>query len=218
VRIVAVVMPESIGEILPGVWRGTTAHPEWTEDEGGEEGWEPVVAWWATATTRGLLLVDPLVSDWDGLDRLVDERGGCAGVVRTLHWHERNVAEAADRYGVSVWAMRSPSGEELQPMDHALQDEAELWDGIRALQMERVDEMALWLPAPGALVFGDAMLRRDTGQLRVCPDSWTQPADGPARLRGVLAGLTRFPIEHVLVSHGPLVLGSGLASLQAAVN
>jgi hypothetical protein len=210
-------MPALIGEILPGLWRWTAAHPEWTEDEGGEEGWEPVVAWWATATTRGLLLIDPLVSDWDELDRLVGEHGGCAGVVRTIHWHQRSIAEVADRYGVSVWAMRPPSGDELQPRDHALQDGAELWDGIRAFWVERVDEIALWLPACGALLFGDAMLRRDSGQLRLCPDSWTQPADGPARLRAVVADFTRLPVEHVLVSHGPLVLGNGLESLKAAV-
>jgi hypothetical protein len=210
-------MPALIGEILPDLWRWTVAHPEWTEDEGGEEGWEPVVAWWATATTRGLLLIDPLVSDWDELDRLVGEHGGCAGVVRTIHWHQRSIAEVADRYGVSVWAMRPPSGDELQPTDRALEDGAELWDGIRAFSVERVDEIAVWLPACAALLFGDAMLRRDSGELRLCPDSWTQPADGPARLRAVVGGLTRLPVEHVLVSHGPLVLGAGLESLQAAV-
>ncbi len=79
------------------------------------------------------------------------------------------------------------------------------------LSVERVDEIALWLPAQAALLFGDAMLRRATGQLRLCPNSWTQPNGGPARLRAVLGGLTRFPVEHVLVSHGPLVLGGGRA-------
>jgi hypothetical protein len=71
--------------------------------------------------------------------------------------------------------------------------------------------------AHSALVFGDAMLRRATGELRVCPDSWSQPTASPARLRAVLGALTRLEVEHVLVSHGPVVLGEGLASLAAAV-
>jgi hypothetical protein len=216
------VIEESTGEILPGLWRFAAPHPEWTEDDGGEEGWGQVVAWWAVSTTRGLLLIDPLLGDWDELDRLVSTHGGCAGVVRTIHWHQRSVAEAVARFGAPVWAldtwtMDTPPPEKRQPLDHGLHDQEELWDGIQAFSVERHDEIALWLPQQAALVFGDAMLRRDNGQLRVCPDSWTQPVGGPARLHAVLGGLTRFPVEHVLVSHGPLVLGNGLESLRAAV-
>jgi hypothetical protein len=32
-----------------------------------------------------------------------------------------------------------------------------------------------------------------------------------------LAQLAKLPVEHVLVAHGPLVLGDGAASLRAAV-
>jgi hypothetical protein len=77
--------------------------------------------------------------------------------------------------------------------------------------------VAWWvIETPGALVFGDVMLRTSAGQLRVCPESWTQPAGGPARLRRLLAGLTNLPVAHVLVSHGPLVLDDGIVSLRAA--
>jgi len=204
-------------EALSGLWRFEAVHPEWTEDEGGEDGWEPVVAWWAIDTSRGLLLVDPLVLDWDELDRLVDEHGGCAGIVRTVHWHQRTIAEAAERYGAAVWARSEPTGAADRPLDLVLADGDELWDGIQAFSMERADEIALWVPSLSALLFGDAMLRRDTGELRVCPDSWTQPDGGPARLRAVLGELARLPVKHVLVAHGPLVLRDGLESLQAAV-
>ena len=206
-------------EILPGLWRFTATHPEWTEEEGGDEGWDPVVSWWAARTSRGLVLIDPLVTDWDALDAIVTEQRGCAAVVRTIRWHERDVAPAADRYGASVWAAAaaSPSGEALR-VDHPLADGDELWDGVTAFDVERVDEIALWLASHSALVFGDAMLRRATGELRVCPDSWSQPAGGPARLRAVLGALTWLSVDHVLVSHGPLVLGDGLPSLAAAVS
>jgi len=50
-----------LDEVLTGVWRDVARHPEWTEDEGGEDGWEPDVAWHAVATNDGLVLVDPLV-------------------------------------------------------------------------------------------------------------------------------------------------------------
>ncbi|MFZ0041350.1 MAG: hypothetical protein WAK93_08590 [Solirubrobacteraceae bacterium] len=210
-------MPASTGEIQPGLWRFEAEHPDWTEDEGGEDGWEPVVAWWAAATSRGLLLIDPLVADWAGIDELVSRHGACAGVVRTIHWHERSVAQAAERYGASVWAGTAPDGAGPHPPDRRLRDGDELWDGIQAFAVERVDEIALWLPTQKALLFGDAMLRSETGELRVCPDSWTQPDGGSARLRAVLAGLTRLPVEHVLVSHGPLVLRGGVKSLNAAL-
>jgi hypothetical protein len=208
-------MAELEREILPGLWRFSAEHPDWTEEEGGEDGWDPVVAWWATSTSRGLLLIDPLVTDWDALDELVAAHGGCAGVVRTIHWHQRSVAAAGARYNASVWAM--PASEPREPFDHELPDRGELWDGIQAFALERHDEAALWLPEQAALLFGDAMLRRDDGQLRVCPDSWTQPVGGPDRLRAGLRALTQFPVEHVLVSHGPLVLGGGFEALRAAV-
>ena len=205
------------GEILPGLWRFEATHPEWTEEEGGEDGWDPLVAWWATSTSRGLLLIDPLVADWDALDALLEAAGGCAGTLRTCHWHERSIAQVAARYGTELWSARVPPGTTgASEPDHALQDGDELWDGIHAFAMERADELALWLPAQRALVFGDAMLRRGGGELRVCPDSWTQPDGGPARLRTVLRALEALGAEHVLVSHGPLVLGDGLASLQVA--
>jgi hypothetical protein len=210
-------VPVTDGEVLPGLWRFEAAHPEWTEEDGGEEGWEPVVAWWALQSSRGLLLIDPLISDWDRLDRMIERAGGCAGVVRTVHWHQRSAAEAVARYGTALWARPDPDGNVRVPPDHPLGADEELYDGIRAISVERSDEIAVWLPAQAALLFGDAMLRHVAGQLHVCPDSWLQPEGGRARLRELLAGLTRFPIEHVLVSHGPFIRGDGLQSLQAAL-
>jgi hypothetical protein len=205
-------------EILEGLWRFEAIHPEWTEDEGGEDGWEPSVAWWAVDSPRGLVLIDPLVTDWAALDHLVQAHGGCGGIVRTCHWHQRSVAEAAARYGTEVWAEPPPDGPPRHPLDHALRDGDEALDQLVIRDVQRNDELALWLPKQAALLFGDAMLRRASGQLRMCPDSWLQPPGGPARLQAILGQLAELPIEHVLVSHGPLVLGDGLASLQSAIS
>ncbi len=205
------------GEILNGVWRFEARHPEWTEEEGGDEGWDPDVAWWAISTSAGVVLVDPLVDDWDSLDRLLSESGGCAGVIRTCHWHQRSVAEAASRYAAQVWAKPAPEGVPQHGYDHGVKDGDEVHGGLRVTDVERADEIALWLPEQRALLFGDAMLRRPDGELRVCPDPWTQPDGGPARLREILRRLAEPPVEHVLVSHGPLVTGNGLESLQSAL-
>ncbi len=208
------------GEILPGLCRFEALHPEWTPEDGpeddDEEGWEQSVAWWAVAAAPGLVLVDPLVVDWPDLDRLVEDHSGCAGIIRTCHWHQRSIDEAAVRYGAEVWAKPAPSGTTSERFDHALDDGELVFDAVRVLDVERADEIALWLPAQAALVFGDAMLRTRAGELQQCPASWTQPDGGPARLRAVLSGLDRFPVAHVLVSHGPLVLGGAPESLMAA--
>lgn len=208
-----------MGEILDGLWRFEALHPEWTEDEGGEEdGWEQSVAWWALATPNGLVLVDPLVDDWDALDGLVGARGDCAGVVRTCNWHQRSIPEVTSRYDVQVWARRHPDGRARLAVDRAVTDREEVFDAVRVLDVERADEIALWLPRQAALVFGDAMLRTSAGRLRVCPESWTQPEGGAARLRTLLAAFNALPVVHVLASHGPLILGDGAASLRAATS
>jgi hypothetical protein len=218
------VVQSTTGVIIEGLWRFVALHPEsntpeWTAAaEGGEDGWEQQVAWWAVGTPHGLVLIDPLVDDWDALDHLVADRGGCAGIVRTCHWHQRSVSEVASRYGAEVWAKQQGDGRVPYAFDRAMSDRDELFDELRIVDVERADEIAVWLPRQAALVLGDAMIRTRGGDLRVCPGSWTQPEGGPARLRALLRALTALPIEHVLVSHGPLVLGGGGASLRTATS
>ena len=212
------VVAEGAGQIIQGLWRFEALLPDWTENEAGEDGWEQSVAWWALAAPGGIVLIDPLVEDWDVVDRLVADEGGCIGVVRTCVWHQRSIPEVANRYDSDVWARPDPDGRARHGPDRALSDRDEPVDGLRAIDVERADELALWLPRQRALVFGDAMIRTREGELRVCPDSWTQPVGGPARLRALLGSLTALPIEHVLVSHGPLVLGDGLVSLRRATS
>jgi glyoxylase-like metal-dependent hydrolase (beta-lactamase superfamily II) len=208
-------MSESpVGEVLADLWQFSGVHPEWTEHEGGEEGWEPDVAWWVLGAPGGAVLIDPLVEDWDALDQLIGRYGGCSGIIRTCHWHQRSIADAAARYGASVWARAHPSG---GPHDHAVKDGDEIVGGVVAFDVERTDELALWLPTQRSLIFGDAMLRTTAGVLRVCPETWTQPPDGRGRLLSLLERLTELPVEHVFVSHGPFVSGDGLSELRAAL-
>jgi hypothetical protein len=96
---------DSVGEVVEGLWRFVALHPEsntpeWTAAaEGGEDGWDQLVSWWVVAVSEGLVLIDPLVEDWQALDLLLSDRGGCLGIVRTCHWHQRGVAEASSRTG-----------------------------------------------------------------------------------------------------------------------
>jgi glyoxylase-like metal-dependent hydrolase (beta-lactamase superfamily II) len=205
------------GEILPGLWRFEALHPEWTEDEGGEDGWEQLVCWWALRCVDGLVLIDPLVDDWAMVDQLIEVNGGCVGVIRTIHWHQRSITELAARYRAQVCAKPDPDGEPDPPFDHAVEDGDQILGAVRVADVERDDEIALWLPEQKALVFGDAMIRRPAGELCMCPESWQQPPGGRARLRTLLERLTELPVEHVLVSHGPLVLGDGSRALSSAL-
>ena len=92
-----------------------------------------------------------------------------------------------------MWAKPDPEGDPDPAYDHSLVDGDEVFDGWRVTDMERDDEVALWLPEQRALLFGDAMLRRTSGELRPCPESWTQPAGGPERLRAILREQSRPP-------------------------
>lgn len=200
-------------EILTGLWRFTAVHPEWEE---GED-WDAEVAWWAVRCPEGLILIDPLVDAWEELDGLVERAGGCAGIVRTLHFHERSIPEAAARYGADVWARQPPPSVSSGPFDRPVPGTGELPGGLRATALVRDDEIAVWLPEQRALAFGDALLRDPDGRLSMCPESWVTRAGGRARLRQDLAPLAALAPQHVLVSHGPLVLGDGLEALERAV-
>ena len=59
----------AIGEALPGLWRFEAAHPEWTEEEGGEEGWGQIVAWWALSGEGDLSDV------WRRISHLLERAG-----------------------------------------------------------------------------------------------------------------------------------------------
>jgi glyoxylase-like metal-dependent hydrolase (beta-lactamase superfamily II) len=200
-------MSSGTGEILPGVWRFTAVHPDWD----GDEDWDPEIAWWAIRTEPGLLLVDPLVDDWEALDALAEAAGGCAGIVRLMHFHQRSIAAAASRYRAPVWARPAPARVPQHPFDRALEHGETPTPGVTAFQVPRDDEVVLWLAGHRALLAGDVLLREADGTLDLCPESWVSRDRGRAGLRESLAGIVQLGAAHVLVCHGPLVLGDGRA-------
>lgn len=200
-------------QVLEGVWRFVARHPDW---ESGED-WEPEVAWWAVRTADGLVLIDPLLAGWEELDGLVAAQGPCAAVIRTVFWHERSCPAAAARYGCELWALPAPPETPLRAYDRAAAHGQRLPGGLIALEVTRASELALWLPGVRALVFGDAMLRDGEGRLNLCPPAWVGGEENHARLRSALSRLPELEAEHVLVSHGPLVLGDAATALAGAL-
>ena len=207
-------------EILDGLWRFTTIHPEWSDDD---DGWEPVVAWWAIQTDRGLLLVDPLVDDWDELDGLIAHGGGCAGIVRTLHWHQRSIDEAAERFAAEVWAQPWPNAHErpegyvARPYDRPIEPGKPITGDLLPFGAAHDDEVVLWSGPHRALFAGDVLIRDPDGTLRIGPEHWLERAGGSAAVREGLSALLELNVLNVLVAHGPLVLGGGREALAQAL-
>lgn len=201
-----------VGEIAPGLWRWTGHHPEWKQEVGCVY----------VETADGVCLIDPLVPPeneerfFTALDRDVERAGGAAHVLLTIYWHGRSARRLVERYGARLWAhapARAPVERRVGPPSALFRPGDPLPGGIEAFPV-RGSEVAFWLPAHRALVFGDAVLGAEDGGLRLCPESWHPRGGGHARVRENLRPLARLPVERILVSHGEPVLQGGHAALR----
>ncbi len=208
-----------VQEIRPGLYRWTARHPDWTPDEGGPEGWEPVVASYAYAARDELVLFDPLITEdaiWTELDRLTAEHGPPT-VLITIYWHVRSANEVVGRYaGSSVWIHErlEERGRERIPSIRTFGDGEVLAGGIEP-KMVRRGEVVYWIPDLRAIVAGDVLLGSPAGGVRLLPDSWL----GDLKREELLASLQSvvdLPVELVLLTHGDAV-ENGQAALRAAV-
>ena len=197
-----------LDELAPGLHRWTARHPAWepgAEPESPAD-WPPDVGCVAYEAPDALVLVDPLVEDWEALDALVERHGRPVVVLTTMRFHGRSRAEVADRYGAEL-------------RTHTAAPPA----GVRRVPIEGMDESMVYLDAPRALIPGDRLLGDGEGGLRLCPTSWLRylrtPPTPPdeAALRAALAPLLELPVELVLVSHGDPVTRDGAAAVRAAL-
>lgn len=186
-------------ELRPGLRRWTAFHPEWKEDVGSV----------AVDTSDGLVLIDPLVGD--------EEVPPPRHILITVHWHVRSTAELAGPE-VRVWApsrrgfplrKRAEATDVFNPGD-------ELPGGIQALPTAREGEVVFWLADYRALVFGDVILGKKGGGLRMCPQGWMRSATH-ADLAQSLKPLLDLPMELALVSHGEPVLENAREALSEAI-
>jgi len=181
--------------IADGLWRWTTAHPEWRP--GG--GWDEEVGCVYWEADDAVVLVDPLVPIetgersrfLDALDRDVERVGRPVVVLLTCEWHERSAAELSERYGGRTQG-RGPG---------------RLPTGVVAVSCPSAHELVYWLEGPGAVVCGDVLLGRESS-LALCPESWIESGTR-AELARELRPLLDLPVERVLTSHGAPVLARG---------
>jgi glyoxylase-like metal-dependent hydrolase (beta-lactamase superfamily II) len=214
-----------VEELRPGLWRWTATHPEWTEEEGGEEGWQPEVSSFAVHEPGELVLVDPLVPGdeeerfWRALDDDV-ARHGTPAVVLTVFWHTRSAQAILDRYpGAEVWAPAAAEDQARERVEvaHLYGDGDPLPAGIEARATEFRAEALLWLERHRALVAGDILLGTEEGGVRVCPDSWLRPGVTPEQLRSGLRPLLDLPVELILLAHGRPVSTDAHGQLERAL-
>ena len=199
-------------ETLPGIWFWEAPHPDWSPGDS----WEQTVRCWALRSDDGIVLVDPLIRDdrdgaaaWQAVDELVSAHGPVKAVIRTLHYHHRSAAQASARYDVPIYARPLPHDElPVHPFDIPTHNDGELLGGLVVHNVQRDDELVLWIPAARALLFSDVGQRRD-GRFELCPDWWLSEADSWAHLRSQMIDLAELAPEHLLVSHGPHRLGDG---------
>ena len=185
-----------IEELRPGLKRWTAVHPEWKPEEDElDESYRPVASLLYHAPST-LVLVDPLVPDelWPALDDEVQASGAPVVVLTTITFHDRSRDDVARRYGAKL------GGEP---------------DGVRVFPAERGDEVALWLDAPRAVVFGDAVLGDQQGGLRLCP--WFRSDERRETTRRALLPVLDLPIELALPAHGEPVFEGARDALARAL-
>jgi len=136
--------------------------------------------------------------------------------------HYRDSSRWRELFGCQILCNRAglhefTGGEQVSGFDPG----DELPGGIVA---ERVgvlcpDETALSIPAHGALLIADAVVRAGGGLLGFVPDSLM---DDPAETkRGMLAALARLldelEFEHLLLAHGGPLIGDGREQLEELI-
>lgn len=207
--------------VADGLWHWSAYYDEWRDEVG-------CVFY---AADDAVVLVDPLVPAapaeaerfWRALDRDVERAARPVHVLVTVFWHVRSSAAVVARYGGTLHAAsRARAAVERRagiPAD-VFRPGDRLPGGVEARPSGRATEVVLWIPEHRALVPGDVLHGAQDGEgaaLRLCPESWLQSGAGHAELRAALRPLLELPLEHVLASHGPPVLGGGRAALARAL-
>jgi len=215
-------------QIAPGIHRWTAPHPTWRTSV------EDVVSY-ALVDGDALVVVDPQLPTANDLRRApllarLDEMTATAArleLLITMPNHARSAESLYERYWdslpTSIWGH---AGVKLRltrhaPLQHIPLTPAstvvEIADGSAlafAIGKPRRSETPLYLPRLRAVAFGDAVVGAQGG-LRF----WNQSSSAGAEwYRDVFAATLRplleRDIEHVLVAHGPCVIGDGRRALE----
>ena len=168
--------------------------------------WAEIVGSVAYEAPDAFVFVDPLVPDelWPALEERVRAHGRPVRVLTTIGFHRRSRDEVVRRFDATTSRAK-----------------ASLPEGVATVTIRRAGETMVWLPRRGALIPGDRLLGEDGGGLRMCPPGWLrylEPGLSYDELREALRRLLDFPVEMVLVSHGPPVLRNGRAAIERALS
>jgi hypothetical protein len=200
-----------IEALRPGLWTWAARHPDWTEDEGGPEGWGPEVRSYALDTADALVLFDPLGLPPELLE-LVGDRP--VEILLTVYWHRRaSLGLVTDRGAIVRASVAGIDQLAIPATPFRLGDR--LTGGVEVRPGGYDEEAIFWIPAHGALVVGDALLG-ERG-FRVQPDSWLADGLTPETLREQLRPLLALPVELLLPTHGDPVTEDAHAILERAL-
>jgi hypothetical protein len=211
-------------ELSAGVYRWTAAHPEYRSTT--EE-----VASYALEADDGLALVDPLLPAV-GPDAILSHLDDLARTAQridllvTIPYHARSCETLWKRWSESIdtriWGhpvVRKRFADAATPLQ-TIDVTRPLGPLARALPIgkPRRNETPLYFAHHRALAFGDAVVGLPDGSLRVWMEgkvtmTWYRECFVPT-----LLPLTTLEVAHVLVTHGPAVVGSGQQALRAAVS
>ena len=214
-------------ELAAGIHRWTAPHPEWrprTEE----------VESYALVAGEALLLVDPLVPADDDERRapllaqleLLAAAAARVELLVTVPYHTRSAEALYERFApqrpTRIWGhalvrrrLRPETPLEVVPMG-AAGTAAPIAGGAAeayTIGRPRRSEHPMYIPELRAVVFGDAVVGAQGG-LRFWTlssgtgDDWYRDVFAPG-----LAPLAERPVEHVLVTHGPPVIGDGQRQL-----
>ena len=215
-----------IEQIRPGLWWWTATHPEWTPEEGGPDGWEPLVSSYALVEDDAFVLIDPLVPAgdeerfWRAVDRDVSHHGP-PRILLTVFWHTRSAETIADRYpDTEVWAPAAAEAQARERVPSARMYEGGdvLPGGVEARTTDYRAEAVFWIPAHNALAAGDILLATEDGGVRMLPDSWLRPGVTAEQLRDGLRPLLELQVVLLLLTHGGPVRENAAAALERALD
>jgi hypothetical protein len=160
-----------IEKLRPGLWTWTAAHPSWTPEQGGPNGWEQDVRSYALDAGDALVLFDPQAEVAD-VETLADGRP--VVVVLTCFWHRRSTSELVEALDATVHAPAVDLGElGLPAKPYAVGDD--LAGDVEPHLGAYPNECTLWIRGHSALVIGDALLGGGRG-FRLQPESWLAEA------------------------------------------
>ncbi len=191
-------------EVAPGLRYWSAPHPRWN----GAPDWPEEVGCVLYEAADALVLIDPLLprvgeeAFLAELERDVARLARPVAVLLTAPWHARDAPALAERFGTTVWA--NPAAHARLPFETRA---GPLPDGIETFSPRGVWEgdVAFYLRPHRALVVAEFLMGGDSG-LHVCPSPALEHRDAFA---ASLRTLRDRRIDHVLVGHGPPVLGDG---------